>query len=158
VEGLLFGKKVKGGIGWDQVYGPPGENWQTMRPYHEIEIAWVSGINVYEDGEKEMYHVASGKGDWGWLFVTNNHDEIAAQSRSVKAEVKLDSDRYPAEVLFKTDGGDWIWIGEPDCHLNPKSQNLPLNWVEGQTRRVNEDPARRLISSVGWMEVFPGRI
>jgi hypothetical protein len=154
-EGTILGKKVKGGIIFDQCYGPPGENWQTLRFFSEVEIAWVGGFTFYEDGEKEGIHAAFGKGDWGWLFATSG-DRITALSRFVKGEIELDRDQYPQRVVYKTlEAGDWEWIAEPACQLN-KGQNLPLHWVEGCIRRIGEK--RGIVRSMGWMEVFPDRI
>jgi hypothetical protein len=153
-EGVVFGRKVTGGMGWDQVYAPPGEIWQGMRFLQGVQQAWVSGICVYED-ETEMYHAVSGKGDWGWLFASSGKG-ITAISRSVKAEVELDPDSYPSRVLFRTDSRDWEWTGNPDHHLNPEAQNLPLRWVEGPIRRVGEK--RKQLFGSGWMEVYPGHL
>lgn len=141
-------------MAWDQFYGPPGINWQTMRFFLEVHYAWVSGVNIYDNGDVENYHTVAGKGDWGFIFSSNKDEELLALSRSVEANIEMDEDRYPKRVLFRSpDAGEWEWVGMPDCHLNPKSWNLPLRWVEGPTRRVGDK--RNLLYGGGYMEIYP---
>ncbi len=153
-EGVILGKKVKGNMFWDQYYAPPGQNWQTMRFFLEVHFAWVCGILVYDNGDKEMYHTGLGKGQYGWVFASSNEEKITAISRCDKGEIELDDDAYPTRVLYKVEGGDWEWNGLENCHMNPPSQGLPLRWVEGPCKRVNDE--RKLVFGTGWMESYPG--
>lgn len=154
-EGTHFGKKVNGCARWIQVYGPSGETWDTTRIFREVQEAWIAGFNFYENGEKEMYLLAYGKGDFGWLFASSG-DKITAISRSVKAEVELDDDQNLRRALYRSpDAGDWEW--SVDCQLvNPISAKMPIKWALGPTRRVGE--TRKSSFNVGWMEYFPSHI
>jgi hypothetical protein len=161
-EGTLLGRKVKGAMGYDMVCGPSGEMVQTMRYYNEVEATWVSGINVYDDGVKEMYHAVAGKGDWGWIFLTEG-DEITALSRSVRAYITEESEisggkgKYPSRILFETDCGNWEWISEPNCCFDKlQYSGEALCWAEGQTLRVGEK--RKSLVSLGWIDLFPDRL
>ncbi len=153
VEGTVFGRKVKGSLGSDRAYAPPGETWQSLRIFQEVEQTWVEGINIYDDGEKEMVHIATGTGDWGFLFASAG-DKVTAVSRYVTAEIKMDQDHYPTRVRYKTDCGDWEWRPQPeDCRLNPQGLLMPLHWMQGKTQRIGEK--RNTILSTALMEVIP---
>ncbi len=156
-EGIILGKKVKGGLSWDQVYGASGASWQAdMRPYQSVEKAFVTGINIYDNGDKEMYHVAAGKGYWGWLFASVGN-EVTAISHSVKAKAtQIGEHGVPTQILFRSDGGDWQWTAHPYGNFTHEAYKLPVVWVEGETVRVGE--TRIPISSMGWIDIFPERL
>ena len=155
-EGTIFGKKVKGAMRYIPIFGPSGESWETMRVFREVQIAWVTGFSFYDNGDKEMFNMAYGKGDWGWVFASKNEGEITALSRTVKGQVELDKNEDLVKASFKTpDCGDWEWVA--DCQLvNALSSAMPIKWALGQTRQVGDK--RPSSFNVGWMEYFPSHV
>ncbi len=143
-EGTLLGRRVRGFIGFDQVYLPPGRRlyvddpWVGEKAPEALELAWYTWGTRYTDGSWEVGQFAAGHGRSGAAFIsTSDGTELA--TTDIAVVVEPDADGYWARHSHFTVAGE-AWRFDPD----PRGRmvdfvGLPNPQQEGWMHRPGED-------------------
>ncbi|HEY3605391.1 MAG TPA: hypothetical protein VGL04_12030 [Sporichthyaceae bacterium] len=153
-RGTVLGREVEGIIGFDELYGPQGQVFQTSPCFNGIELAWVAFANVYPDGEFEVGACCLGAQHWGFAVINTERGEHVAVT-DIEAEVTLDDDRYAARAVYHLPGEDWVFTAAPRAQMRSLAAARGDNYhgQGGSVRRAGDD--RTPTVSTAWIETFP---
>lgn len=144
-EGLFQGREVRGFVGHEIHFMPPGRNWFNT-PYGQgMEICWQQIANEYEDGT--FVHATFGYGTEGWRFAMI-HDE---QGRfHVTSDVEIDAvvrpNGYPERITYHLPDEQWVWTIDQYGERAKTFEGAPLG-ADGTCQRVGD--TRRIVRSLG---------
>jgi len=152
--GTLQGRDVRGYFSLDTFYGPTGQVYNTGPIFNAMEIAWVSFVNVFEDGSHQSGGLCLGKGNWGFGVVSDQNGPIV-ETTAVDADVTLDVDRYVQRARFVAGGTEWDFsaIERGQMRSLAMARNDAYHGQAGRVRLVGDE--RVPTSSHAWIETFP---
>jgi hypothetical protein len=153
-KGTVLGREVNGIVGFDELYGPQGQVFQTSPCFNGIELAWVAFANLYDDGEFEVGACCLGAQHWGYAVI-NNQDGPHICVTDIEADVTLDADQYVASATYHLPGEDWTFTASPKSQMRSLAQARgdKYHGIGGTIRRVGD--TRTPVLSRGWIESFP---
>ena len=153
-EGVIQGRDVTGIIGFDELYGPQGQVFQTGPMFNAIELAWVSFANCYEDGAFEVGCCCLGAEHWGFSVIVDEGGERHAVT-DIEADVKLTDTLYVDEATYHLPGEDWRFVAGERAEMRSlaAAREDKYHGQGGVIRRVGDD--RVPVLSRAWIESFP---
>jgi hypothetical protein len=153
-EGVIQGRDVQGLIGFDELYGPQGQVFQTGPQFNAIELAWVSFANCYDDGAFEVGACCLGAEHWGFSVIVDEGGERHAVT-DIEADVTLSDTDYITEATYHLPGEDWRFVAGERAEMRSLAAARDDNYhgQGGVIRRVGDD--RVPVLSRAWIESFP---
>jgi hypothetical protein len=153
-KGTVLGREVNGIVGFDELYGPQGQVFQTSPCFNGIELAWVAFANLYDDGEFEVGACCLGAQHWGYAVI-NTQDGPHACVTDIEADVALDPDAYVATATYHLPGEDWLFTASPNSQMRSlaAARGDKYHGIGGTVRRCGD--TRTPVLSRGWIESFP---
>ncbi|TAM64547.1 MAG: hypothetical protein EPN51_23600 [Mycobacterium sp.] len=153
-EGHVQGRPVSGYFSLDSFYGPVGQVYNNGPIFNAVEMAWVSFVNTYADGEHESGGLCLGKEEWGFAVVSD-HNGPVVETTEIEADVVLDVDKYVERARYRTDGTEWEFtaIDRGQMRSLAAARRDAYHGQAGSVRRVGD---RRVpLTSHAWIETFP---
>jgi hypothetical protein len=153
-KGVVLGREVDGIIGFDELYGPQGQVFQTGPMFNAIELAWVSFANCYEDGEFEVGACCLGADHWGFSVIVDHDGERIAVT-DIEADVRLTDSLYVAEATYHLPGEDWRFVAAERAEMRSlaAAREDKYHGQGGVIRRIGDE--RVPLLSRAWIESFP---
>jgi hypothetical protein len=153
-QGVVLGREVDGIIGFDELYGPQGQVFQTGPLFNAIELAWVSFANCYENGDYEVGCCCLGAEHWGFSVINDQDGERIAVS-DIEADVTLTDTLYVAEATYHLPGEDWRFVANERAEMRSlaAAREDKYHGQGGVIRRVGDE--RVPVLSRAWIESFP---
>jgi hypothetical protein len=152
-EGTILNRHVRGFFGWDSWYYPPGVTWQTSQHYRELEVAWFTLGNLYEDGSMEIGQIAVGAKKWGFALI-GDRNQTTILTTDTDAEIEVKESGYPSRILYKIQGEEWEWRIHPQGEI-PDIRSAGFDTYmtcEGICQRVGD--TRKPVVTFGWIDFF----
>jgi hypothetical protein len=155
LEGVILDHPVRGFIGFDDIYLPPG-----IRIYQgdalvgeSLEVLWWTWATRYQDGSLEAGHFLFGHDRLGFALLTDERGRVSATTE-VEASVTLGPDGFwPARLDLNAAGVDWEFLPDVKGHM-VDLMPMPNPQTEGRWRRVGD--ARQPAWWFAWGETAPG--
>lgn len=153
-SGHIQGRPVKGYMSIDSFYGPTGEVYNNGPIFNAVEMAWVSFVNTYADGEHESGGLCLGKEEWGFAVVSDHNGPIV-ETTEIHADVALDSDKYVEKARYSALGTEWEFTAIPRGQMRSlaAARGDAYHGQAGSVRRVGDK--RVPLTSHAWIETFP---
>jgi hypothetical protein len=153
-KGVVLGREVEGIIGFDELYGPQGQVFQTGPMFNAIELAWVSFANCYENGDFEVGACCLGAKHWGFAVIVDQDGERIAVT-DIEADVTLTDTDYVSEATYHLPGEDWRFVANERAEMRSlaAARDDKYHGQGGVIRRVSDD--REPVLSRAWIESFP---
>lgn len=153
-SGHVEGRPVSGYMSIDSFYGPTGQVYNNGPIFNAVEMAWVSFVNTYADGEHESGGLCLGKEHWGFAVVSDHNGPIV-ETAEIEADVVLDSDKYVEKARYSAVGTEWEFtaIDRGQMRALAAARGDAYHGQAGSVRRVGD---RRVpLTSHAWIETFP---
>ena len=153
-SGHIQGRPVRGYTSIDSFYGPTGQVYNNGPIFNAVEMAWVSFVNTYPDGEHESGGLCLGKEHWGFAVVSDQHGAIV-ETTEIEADVVLDADKYVATARYVAGGTEWEFtaIDRGQMRALAAARGDAYHGQAGRVRRVGD--TRVPLTSHAWIETFP---
>jgi hypothetical protein len=155
LEGVILDHPVRGFIGFDDIYLPPG-----IRIYQgdalvgeRLEVLWWTWATRYKDGSLDAGHFLFGHDRLGFALLTDEGGRVTATT-DLQASVTLGPDGvWPARVDLSAEGVDWEFIPDEKGHM-VDLMPMPNPQTEGRWRRAGD--TREPAWWFAWGETAPG--
>jgi hypothetical protein len=153
-SGHVQGRPVSGYMSIDSFYGPTGQVYNNGPIFNAVEMAWVSFVNTYADGEHESGGLCLGKEHWGFALVSDHSGPIV-ETTEIEADVRLDADKYVETARYLAGGTEWEFsaIERGQMRALAAARGDAYHGQAGRVRRVGDD--RVPLTSHAWIETFP---
>ncbi|AEF37802.1 conserved hypothetical protein [Mycolicibacter sinensis] len=153
-SGHIQGRPVSGYMSIDSFYGPTGQVYNNGPIFNAVEMAWVSFVNTYADGQHESGGLCLGKEEWGFAVVSD-HDGPIIETTEIQADVMLDADRYVSTARYTAGGTQWEFtaIDRGQMRALAAARGDAYHGQAGSVRRVGD--TRIPLTSHAWIETFP---
>lgn len=152
--GHIQGRPVRGYMSIDSFYGPTGQVYNNGPIFNAVEMAWVSFVNTYADGEHESGGLCLGKEQWGFAVVSDHTGPIV-ETTEIAADVTLDADNYVERAHYRAGGTEWEFtaIDRGQMRALAAARGDAYHGQAGSVRRIGDD--RVPVTSHAWIETFP---
>jgi hypothetical protein len=153
-SGHIQGRPVSGYMSIDSFYGPTGQVYNNGPIFNAVELAWVSFVNTYADGEHESGGLCLGKEHWGFALVSD-HNGAIVETTEVEADVTLDSDNYVQTARYTAAATEWDFTATDRGQMRAlaAARGDAYHGQAGRVRRVGDQ--RVPLTSHAWIETFP---
>jgi hypothetical protein len=153
-SGHIQGRPVNGYMSIDSFYGPTGQVYNNGPIFNAVEVAWVSFVNTYADGEHESGGLCLGKENWGFAVVSDHNGPIV-ETTDIEADVVLDSDKYVEKARYAVLDTEWEFtaIDRGQMRALAAARGDAYHGQAGRVRRVGD--RREPLTSHAWIETFP---
>ena len=153
-RGTVGGHRVEGFIGLEQLYGPPGQVYQTSPYFNGIELAWNFFANCYDDGSFECGHLCYGAEHWGFAMIADQNGPVVLAT-DLEADVVLRPSAYVDRVTYHVPGAAWEFVASERGEMRDlaRAREDKYHGQAGVVRRVGDARSPELAFS--WVETFP---
>jgi hypothetical protein len=152
-EGVMLGRKVKGWYGYDFIYTPIGKPW-TYGPYfNQLEVAYHTFANEYDDGSVEYGMLCYGLEDWTFAIASVG-DGLTLCTRDLDVQIVQKENGFPKEILYDAGDVQYLWNADPRGELHGRTdwgQGI-YRGAEGWCQRIGDK--RKVVNNLGWIDYF----
>jgi hypothetical protein len=152
IEGEIFGRRVSGFIGVDDMY-MHGQIYQgDLLIGKQLHISWFTWATRYTDGSLDAGHFMLGHDGMRFALLCDEKGRVT-RTTDVDGSVVLTDDVWPERIEVNAAGTSWEFLPDPRGRM-VDFMPIPNPQVEGRWRRVgdNREPARWF----AFGEVAPG--